>query len=53
MMAKTVMTIVSVLDTEVSRSTCSWASSTAEVWPRGETTTEAGGEDPHEEVPHE
>jgi hypothetical protein len=30
-----------VLDTGVSRSTCSWAPSTAQLWPRGETTTEA------------
>jgi hypothetical protein len=44
---------VSVLDTGVSRSTCSWASSTAQLWPRGEMTTEAIGEDPHEEAPHE
>jgi hypothetical protein len=44
---------VGVLDTGVSRSTCSWASSTAQLRPRGETTTEAIGEDPHEEAPHE
>jgi hypothetical protein len=44
---------VGVLDTEVSRSTCFWASSTAQLRPRGETTTEAIGEDPHEEAPHE
>jgi hypothetical protein len=44
---------VGVLDTEVSRSTCSWAPSTAQLRPRGGTTTEASGEDPHEEVPHE
>jgi hypothetical protein len=44
---------VGVLDTGVSRSTCSWPSSTAQLRPRGETTTEAGGEDPHEEAPHE
>jgi hypothetical protein len=44
---------VGVLDTRVSRSTCSWASSTAQLRPRGETTTEAIGEDPHEEAPHE
>jgi hypothetical protein len=25
----------------------------AQLWPRGETMTEAGGEDPHEEAPHE
>jgi hypothetical protein len=44
---------VGVLDTRVSWSTCSWASSTAQLWPRGETMTEAIGEDPHEEAPHE
>jgi hypothetical protein len=44
--------VVSVLDTGVSRSTCSWAPSTAQLWPRGGTTTKASGEDPHEEVPH-
>jgi hypothetical protein len=44
---------VGVLDTGVSQSTCSWAPSTAQLWPRGETTTEASGEDPHEEAPHE
>jgi hypothetical protein len=44
---------VGVLDTGVSRSTCSWASSTAQLRPRGETTTEAIGEDPHKEAPHE
>jgi hypothetical protein len=44
---------VGVLDTGVSRSTCSWASSTAQLWPRGKTTTEAVGEDPREEAPHE
>jgi hypothetical protein len=44
---------VGVLDTGVSRSTCSWASSMAQLRPRGETTTEAIGEDPHEEAPHE
>jgi hypothetical protein len=43
---------VGVLDTGVSRSTCSWASSTAQLRPRGETTTEAIGEDPREEAPH-
>jgi hypothetical protein len=25
----------------------------AQLWPRGEMTTEAIGKDPHEEVPHE
>jgi hypothetical protein len=44
---------VGVLDIGVSRSTCSWASAMAQLWPRGETTTEAIGEDPHEEAPHE
>jgi hypothetical protein len=44
---------VGVLDTGVSRSTSSWASSMAQLRPRGQTTTEAIGEDPHEEVPHE
>jgi hypothetical protein len=44
---------IGVLDTGVSRSTCSWASSTAQLWPREGTTTEAIGEDPHEEAPHE
>jgi hypothetical protein len=44
---------VGVLDTRVSRSTCSWASSTAQLQPRGETMTGAIGEDPHEEAPHE
>jgi hypothetical protein len=32
---------IGVLDTRVSRSTCSWAPSTAQLRPRGETTTEA------------
>jgi hypothetical protein len=32
---------VGVLDTGVSRSTCSWAPSTAQVQPRGKPTTEA------------
>jgi hypothetical protein len=44
---------VSVLDTGVSRSTCSWAPSMAQLRPRGGTMTEASGEDPHEEAPHE
>jgi hypothetical protein len=44
---------VGVLDTGVSWSTYSWASSTDQLRPRGETMTEAGGEDPHEEVPYE
>jgi hypothetical protein len=44
---------VGVLDTGVSRSTCSWAPSTAQLRPKGGTTTEASGEDPHEEAPHE
>jgi hypothetical protein len=44
---------VGVLDTGVSQSTCSWAPSMAQLWPRGEMTTEASGEDPHEEAPHE
>jgi hypothetical protein len=52
-LASPVLHPVGVLDTGVSRSTCSWASSTAQLWPRGETTTEAIGEDPHEEAPHE
>jgi hypothetical protein len=45
--------VVGVLDTGVSRSTCSWAPSTAQLRPRGGTMTEASGEDPHEEAPHE
>jgi hypothetical protein len=36
-----ILEVVGVLDTGVSRSTCSWAPSTAQLWPRGETTTEA------------
>jgi hypothetical protein len=44
---------VGVLDTRVSRSTYSWAPSTAQLRPRGGTMTEASGEDPHEEAPHE
>jgi hypothetical protein len=44
---------VGVLDTGVSRSTYSWAPSTAQLRPRGETMTEAIGEDPYEEAPHE
>jgi hypothetical protein len=44
---------VGVLDTGVSQSTCSWAPSMAQFRPRGGTMTEASGEDPHEEVPHE
>jgi hypothetical protein len=44
---------VGVLDTRVSRSTRFWAPSTAQLWPRGGSTTEASGEDPHEEAPHE
>jgi hypothetical protein len=44
---------VGVLDTGVSRSTCSWAPSSAHLQPRGEPTTEAIREDPHEEAPHE
>jgi hypothetical protein len=44
---------VGVLDTGVSRSTCSWAPSTVQLRPRGGATTEASGEDPHEEAPHE
>jgi hypothetical protein len=51
--AKTRINIVGVLDTGVPRSTCSWASSTAQLRPRDETTTKAGGEDPYEEAPHE
>jgi hypothetical protein len=43
---------VGVLDTGVSRSTCSWASSTAQLRPKGEIMTEAGEEDPREEAPH-
>jgi hypothetical protein len=53
MASNMLMAIVGVLDTGVSRSTCSWAPSTAQLRPRGETTTEASGEDPHEEAPHE
>jgi hypothetical protein len=45
--------IVGVLDTGVSWSTCSWAPSMAQLRPRGGTTAEASGEDPHEEAPHE
>jgi hypothetical protein len=44
---------VGVLDTGESRSTCSWAPSAAQLRPRGGTTTEASGEDPHEEASHE
>jgi hypothetical protein len=44
---------IGVLDTGVSRSICSWAPSTAQFQPRGGATTEANGEDPHEEAPHE
>jgi hypothetical protein len=44
---------VGVLDTGVSRSTCSWAPSMAQLRPSGGTMTEASGEDPHEEAPHE
>jgi hypothetical protein len=44
---------VGVLDTEISQSTCSWGPSMAQLQPRGGTTTEASGEDPHEEAPHE
>jgi hypothetical protein len=44
---------IDVLDTGVSRSTCSWAPSSAHLQPRGEPTTQATGEDPHEEAPHE
>jgi hypothetical protein len=44
---------VGVLDTGVSQSTCSWAPSTAQLRPRGGATTEASGEGPHEEAPHE
>jgi hypothetical protein len=44
---------VGVLDTGVSRSTCSWASTSAHLQPRGEVTNEAIREDPHEEAPHE
>jgi hypothetical protein len=32
---------VGVLDTGVSRSTCSWATSTAQLWPRSVVKTEA------------
>jgi hypothetical protein len=45
--------VVGVLDTGVSWSTCSWASSMAQLRPRGKMMTEAIGEDPHEEAPHE
>jgi hypothetical protein len=48
-----IVIVVGVLDTGVSRSTCSWAPSTAQLRPRGGTTTEASGEDPHKETPHE
>jgi hypothetical protein len=44
---------VGVLDTGVSRSTCSWAPSSAHLQPRGEPTTKAIQEDPHEEARHE
>jgi hypothetical protein len=44
---------VGVLDTGLSRSTCSWAPSMAQLQPRGGATIEANGEDPHEEAPHE
>jgi hypothetical protein len=44
---------VGILDTKVSQSTCSWASSMAQLRPRGEMMTEAIGEDPHKEAPHE
>jgi hypothetical protein len=47
------MRSVGVLDTGVSRSTCSWAPSTAQLWLRGRTTIEASREDPHEQAPHE
>jgi hypothetical protein len=45
--------VVGVLDTGVSRSTCSWAPSMAQLRPTGGTMTEASGEDPHEEASHE
>jgi hypothetical protein len=44
---------VGVLDTGVSRSSCSWAPSSSHLQPKGEPTTQATGEDPHEEAPHE
>jgi hypothetical protein len=44
---------VGVLDTGVSRSTCSWAPSSAHLQPREESTTKATEEDPHEEAPRE
>jgi hypothetical protein len=43
---------VGVLDTRVSQSTCSWAPSTAQLRPKGGTTTKDSGEDPHEEAPN-
>jgi hypothetical protein len=52
-LASTGETNVGVLDTGVSRSTRSWAPSMAQLRPRGGSTTEASGEDPHEEAPHE
>jgi hypothetical protein len=45
--------IIGVLGTGVSRSTRSWASSMAQLRPRGETMIKAVGEDPREEAPHE
>jgi hypothetical protein len=45
---------VSVLDSGVSRSTCSWAISTAQLWPLGAgRRLKPNGEDPREEEPHE
>jgi hypothetical protein len=44
---------VGVLDTRVSWSTRSWVPSMAQLRPRGGSMTEASGEDPHEEAPHE
>jgi hypothetical protein len=44
---------VSVLDTGVSQSTCSWATSTAQLWPRSAMKIEPNKEDPYEEELHE
>jgi hypothetical protein len=37
----------------VSRSTCSWSPSTAQLWPRRNQRPKPNKEDPHEEAPHE
>jgi hypothetical protein len=44
---------VGVLDTGVSRSTCSWATSTAQLRPGSKMKTEAQQRRPSEEAPHE